>query len=289
MSLIKPWWKCLPESSPHSSVGIRRQKYAGTAMRVISHDVWAYYIGCLSQLEPSAANHRPFSEVIGLDCLIHPHPRLGLRNTEEETPNGTTLTLDYSGESIKQKPHTFLLWVVSFAGFFFPPTGRVFQKVPNYSLCIFLFFSSWFSLQCSGLAFFFHPASLLFVTDSLVRTNFGPSWSSHPSFQHCSPIQKHPVDLASPPPLVSQFHSYLSKLGTPVSLSGHPRIIKIWSRCSYVCDSTLSGHCSFFLLIIWYRCSLSAGENWQFCRQSVLHRPLLRWFAQSPMVLYVCQ
>lgn len=86
MSLIKPSWRRLPESSPHSSVGIRRQKYAGTVMGVISHDVWAYYIGCFSQLEPSGANHSPFAEFIGLDCLIHPHPRLGLRDTEEETP-----------------------------------------------------------------------------------------------------------------------------------------------------------------------------------------------------------
>lgn len=134
MSLIEASWRCLPESLSCSAMGIRRQKYAGTVMGVISLDVWAYYIGCFAQLEPSEANHSPFTKFIGLDCLIHSHRRLGLRDTEDETPDGTT----YPGlirvrELSGNLTHP---WVVSSDIFF--PTGECSQSPAVISSCHFL-------------------------------------------------------------------------------------------------------------------------------------------------------
>lgn len=40
-------WRCLPNSPSCFSVGFPRQEYAGMVMGVISHNMWAYYIGCL--------------------------------------------------------------------------------------------------------------------------------------------------------------------------------------------------------------------------------------------------
>lgn len=165
MSLIKPSWRRLPESSPHSSVGIRRQKYAGTVMGVISHDVWAYYIGCFSQLEPSGANHSPFAEFIGLDCLIHPHPRLGLRDTEEETPRRHHFTPGlFRWENRGKTSHVPSL-SCEFCHFS-PQQGEYSQRSQMISLSICLFFSGCFSLQRSGLASFYNSASLSFAADS---------------------------------------------------------------------------------------------------------------------------
>lgn len=47
VSLINQSWSCLPNSPSSSSVGIRRQKYAGMVMGVIGHNMQAYYMGCL--------------------------------------------------------------------------------------------------------------------------------------------------------------------------------------------------------------------------------------------------
>lgn len=145
-----------------------------------------------------------------------------------------------------------LLWVVSPAILpnreSIPKGPHLFPFTSFFSSCLPFPYRAWHS---SAILPVYHlPPTLL------QRSNLSLSWSSHlPStiFQSRNALWTLAFSTVSP----SQFHSHLSRLRLPISLSGHSRIIKIWSQGSYVCDSLfLPVAPSFFLFINPDRCCL---------------------------------
>lgn len=135
------------------------------------------------------------------------------------------------------------LWVLPFL-----PNRESIPKGPHRFL-----FTSFFS-GCFPFPFrAWHSSAILPVyylsLTLLQRSKLSLSWSSHPSstvLQSRNALWILAFSVVS----LSQCHSHLSRLRMLISLSGHPRIIKIWSQGSYVCDSLfLPVAPSFFLII----------------------------------------
>lgn len=169
-----------------------------------------------------------------------------------------------------------LLWVVSPAIFpnrvSIPKGPHLFPFTSFFSGCFPFPYRAWHS---SAILPVYHlPPTLL------QRSNLSLSWSSRPpstTLQSRNALWTLAFSTVSP----SQFHSCLSRLRMPTSLSGHPKIIKIWSQSSYVCNSLFLPVAPSLSTQTDAVCSVS--EKLQLCKQSVPCGSLLRWSTWSPM------